>query len=112
MYNCLLKINLTEWCVENPFGEDVASTSVIVKVADAFAVFDKFFKCFEMPLEHCTHGIKFDVRCEVASVTEFNEGSQLAEELDENNPFHLDQYEINRVWNIINDWKYEGEVKV
>ena len=112
MYNCLLKINLTKTCLDSPFGEDVASTSVIVKVADAFDVFDKFFGCFDMPLEHCTHGVKFDICCEIAPITEFNEGSQLAEELDENNPFQLDWYEVNRMWNIVNDWKYEGEIKV
>ena len=108
MYNCLLKIHLGEGDIFSPLFEDIANTSVIVKVADAFKVFDKFFGCFDMPLEHCTGTRRFTTWCEVAPVTEFDEFSQLAEELDENNPFQMDWYEVSDVWNVVNDWKYKG----
>lgn len=110
MYNCLLKIWLGEGDIFSNGFEDIASTSVIVKVADAFSVFDKYFACFDMPLEHCTTRQRFAVWCEVAPVTEFNEGTQLAEELDENDPFQLGWREVSDVWHVVNDWKYSRKV--
>jgi len=108
MYNCLLKIALKRFTPQSCIT--VAETSVIVKVADAFEVYDKFFKVFNMPEEHLEFGpYYYFTACEVAPVTEFTADSQLAEELDENNPFkiHSDKL-ISRVWHVVNEWKYSG----
>lgn len=114
MYNCLLKVALLKHSVRHLQSVAVvAETSVIVKVADAFDVFDKFFACLDMPEEHRKYEW-YTTECEITSVTEFNANSQLAEELNEDNPFNIPAWvkpTVSKIWHTVNEWKYSGCIK-
>ena len=105
--NCLLKVAL--WNA-SPYGQrEIARTAIMCDKTEVNAIVHKFFDCFNMTAPSPWHNL-FGVDIHTAPLWDFDDPNtlQLAEELDEDNPFNISDDDMNWVWYNVNEWRYSG----
>ena len=103
--NILLKIALVN---ESLFGNTtIAHTAVICKTTETAGILQRFFNCFNMP-EPSPFGVQFHVDVVTAPVYDFDDPAtlQLADDLNEDNPFLLDECDNTWIWHNVNEHLY------
>lgn len=104
--NTLLKITLNS---TSRYGEkEIAHTSVICKMTESNLILSRFFDCFNME-EASPFGDLLSIDADIAPVWDFDDSDklQVASDLDENNPFMLDEPTNNWVWSTVNERLYD-----
>ena len=105
--NTLLKVKLFSI---SRFGnrKEIAHTAVICRMNESGVILAHFFDCFNMP-EPSRWGNLFSIEADIAPVYDFNDDDnlQVAEQLDENNPFLMNERDLQWLWNNVNEYRYE-----
>ena len=105
MINTLLKIKLINI---TPAGKsEIAHTTVICKTTESDSILSRFFDCFNMD-DPNEFGNLFTTDVDIAPVWDFDNSDdlQLAEYLNEDNPFLLDDSDNTWIWHNINEYLY------
>lgn len=108
--NTLLKVSL---CNIHPFGQrKIAETAVTCDATEVKNLIHKYFDCFNMPEPSPWHN-QFYVEVSTAPLWAFDDPEilQNAENLNEDNPFLLNDDDNNWVWHNVNEYLYSGGVR-